>query len=148
MTLEDLALIFTRGIGSRGARHLVDYFGSAEALFAASRSEIVEGAGLRAELVDALLDSRSLELARREAEYCRRNSILAIAATDAEYPEALRDTADRPHVLFVKGNIEALGGNLLAMVGTREASPAGQQAPAWIWAGPWSSAHPRRSCAG
>lgn len=128
MTLEDLALIFTRGIGSRGARHLVDYFGSAEALFAASRSEIVEGAGLRAELVDALLDSRNLELARREAEYCRRNNILAIAATDAEYPEALRDTADRPHVLFVKGNIEALGGNLLAMVGTRESSPAGQHA--------------------
>ena len=47
MTIEDLALIFTRGIGSRGAAHLVDYFGSAERLYAASRAELVEGAGLR-----------------------------------------------------------------------------------------------------
>ena len=35
MTIEDFALLFTRGIGSRGAAHLIDYFGSAEALFGA-----------------------------------------------------------------------------------------------------------------
>lgn len=126
MTLEDLALIFTRGIGSRGAAHLIDYFGSAEALFAASRTEIIEGAGLRAELADNLFDGRNMELARREVEYCRRNSIYAIAATDVEYPEPLREIADRPHVLFVQGNIDALHSNTLAIVGTREASPAGQ----------------------
>ena len=45
MTIEDLALLFTRGIGSRGASHLVDYFGTAEALFSASRAELMEGAG-------------------------------------------------------------------------------------------------------
>lgn len=128
MTLEDLALIFARGIGSRGASHLVEYFGSAEALFAASRDEIINGAGLRAGLVDNLFDSHNLELARREVEYCRRNNICAIAATDAEYPEPLREVLDRPHVIFVKGNIEALHAQTLAIVGTREASPAGQHA--------------------
>lgn len=118
MTLEDLALIFTRGIGCRGAAHLIDYFGSAEALFAASRTEIVEGAGLRAELAENLFDGRNMELARREVEYCRRNNIYAIAATDVEYPEPLREIADRPHVLFVQGNIDALHSNTLAIVGT------------------------------
>ena len=128
MTIEDLSLLFTRGIGSRGASHLIEYFGSAEALFAASRSEIIEGAGLRAELADNLFDGRNMELARREVEYCRRNNICAIAATDAEYPEALRVVADRPHILFVQGNIDILRRNTLAMVGTREASPAGVHA--------------------
>lgn len=128
MTLEDLALIFTHGIGSCGAAHLIDYFGSAEALFAASRTDIVEGAGLRAELVDNLFDGRNMELARREVEYCRRNNIYAIAATDAEYPASLREVADRPHVIFVQGNIDALHAQSLAIVGTREASPAGQHA--------------------
>lgn len=128
MTLEDLALIFTRGIGCRGAAHLIDYFGSAEALFAASRAEIVEGAGLRAELAENLFDGRNMELARREVEYCRRNNIYAIAATDAEYPAPLREVADRPHVIFVQGNIDALHAPSLAIVGTREASPAGQHA--------------------
>jgi hypothetical protein len=35
MTIEDLALYFTKGIGSRGAAHLIDYFGSAERLYTA-----------------------------------------------------------------------------------------------------------------
>ncbi len=126
MILEDYALLFTKGIGSRGAAHLIDYFGSAEAIFAASRSELVEGARLRAELADNLHSGSNFERAKREVEYCRRNNIIAIAATDEEYPETLREASDRPHVLFVKGSIEALHRRTLAMVGTREATPAGQ----------------------
>ena len=66
MTIEDLALLFTRGIGSRGASHLVDYFGTAEALFSASRAELMEGAGLRADLAERIL--RREGMADAEAE--------------------------------------------------------------------------------
>lgn len=128
MTIEDLALIFTPGIGSRGAAYLIDYFGSAEALFAASRGELVEGAGLREELAGRILNRDGMSLAEREIKYCRQNSICAIAATDAEYPEPLRETSDRPHVLFVRGNVDALSMRTLSMVGTREVSPSGLHA--------------------
>ena len=125
MTIEDFMLLFTRGIGSRGAAHLVDYFGSAEELFSASRSEIVEGAGLRGELADRLLSMEGREAARREVEYCRKHNIRAIAATDAEYPIPLREAVDRPHILFVRGEVDALSMRTLSMVGTREVSPSG-----------------------
>ena len=126
MTIEDLALLFTRGIGSRGARHLVDHFGSAEALFRASRAELTEGAGLRADLAERILKMEGMASAEREILYCQRNHICTLAATDEEYPEALRATSDRPHVLFVRGSVEALSEHCLAIVGTRDMTPAGQ----------------------
>ena len=125
MTIEDLALYFTKGIGSRGAAHLIDYFGSAERLYAASRSEISEGAGLRDELAERILQKEGFREAEREIEYCRKNNICIISATDIDYPEPLRETIDRPHILFVQGNVEALHKQNIAMVGTREVSPSG-----------------------
>lgn len=126
MTIEDFALLFTRGIGSRGAAHLIDYFGSAEALFGASRAELIEGAGLRTELAERILSREGMSLAEREIKYCRKHNIRALAATDEEYPSLLRDTPDRPHVLFVCGDVAALEGSMLSVVGTRAMTPHGQ----------------------
>ena len=126
MTIEDFALLFTRGIGSRGAAHLIDYFGSAEALFGASRAELIEGAGLRSELAERILAREGMSLAEREIKYCRKHNIRALAATDEEYPSLLRDTPDRPHVLFVCGDVAALRGSMLSVVGTRAMTPHGQ----------------------
>lgn len=126
MTIEDFALLFTRGIGSRGAAHLIDYFGSAEALFGASRAELIEGARLRTELAERILAREGMSLAEREIKYCRKHNIRALAATDEEYPSLLRDTPDRPHVLFVCGDVAALRGSMLSVVGTRAMTPHGQ----------------------
>lgn len=125
MTIEDLALLFVRGIGSRGAAHLIEYFGTAERLYEASRHELIEGAGLREDIAERILHKEGIEEAQREIAYCHRNGIYPIAATDEEYPETLRSAGDRPHVLFVQGNIDALRLRTLAIVGTREASPTG-----------------------
>lgn len=125
MTLEDLALIFVRGIGSRGAAHLVDHFGSAEEVYAASRAALIDDAKLRPELAERILAGEGMREAKSEVEYCRRHDIRIIAATDTEYPTPLRETSDRPHVLFVRGNVEALSMRTLSMVGTREVSPSG-----------------------
>ena len=125
MTIEDLALYFTKGLGSRGAAHLVDYFGSAERIYEASRRELVEGAGLRVEIADRILAHEGMREAEQEIKYCQKHDIRIIAATDDDYPEALRATVDRPHILFIMGNVEALRKQCLAMVGTREISPSG-----------------------
>ena len=132
MTIEDFALLFTRGIGSRGAAHLIDYFGSAEALFGASRAELIEGAGLRTELAERILAREGMSLAEREIKYCRKHNIRALAATDEEYPSLLRDTPDRPHVLFVCGDVAALAGSMLSVVGTRRISAYGESVCAKI----------------
>lgn len=125
MTIEDLALIFTRGIGSRTATALIDHFGSAERLFASSLSEIVESIGLREELAQRIVKGEGMASAEREVEYCRKHDIRIISATDEEYPEALREISDRPHVLFIQGDVKTLSMRTLSIVGTREATPAG-----------------------
>ena len=126
MTIDDLALIFTRGVGSRTIAHLIDIFGSAEAVYLASKEELIMRAELRPEVADRIAKREGFVLAYREVDYCRRHAIRAIAATDDEYPETLRATSDRPHVLFVRGNVDALSRRLLSMVGTRNMSPGAQ----------------------
>ena len=125
MVIEDLALLFIRGLGSRGIVHLIDHFGSAEAIYRAPLNALVNDAKLRKDVAERIVAGEGMKEAEREVEYCRKHQICAIAATDEEYPEALRETSDRPHVLFVKGNVRALHMRTLSMVGTREATPSG-----------------------
>ena len=125
MVIEDLALLFIRGLGSRGIVHLIDHFGSAEAIYRAPLNALVNDAKLRKDVAERIVAGEGIKEAEREVEYCRKHQICAIAATDEEYPEALRETSDRPHVLFVKGNVRALHMRTFSMVGTREATPSG-----------------------
>ena len=125
MVIEDLALLFIRGLGSRGIVHLIDHFGSAEAIYRAPLNALVNDAKLRKDVAERIVAGEGMKEAEHEVEYCRKHQICAIAATDEEYPEALRETSDRPHVLFVKGNVRALHMRTLSMVGTREATPSG-----------------------
>lgn len=125
MTIEDLALLFTRGIGSRTAAALIDHFGSAEELFAARLGEIMSSINLREDIARRIVSGEGMRSAEREVEYCRKHDIRIISSTDDEYPDSLRQASDRPHVLFVQGDVDTLNMRTLSVVGTREATPAG-----------------------
>ena len=125
MVIEDLALLFIRGLGSRGIVHLIEHFGSAEAIYGASLHTLINDAGLRKDVAERIVAGEGMREAEQEIRYCQKHNICAIAATDDDYPELMRETSDRPHVIFVKGNINALHQRTLSMVGTREASPSG-----------------------
>ena len=47
MTIEDIALQMTPGIGIKGAVHLLELFGDARSIFAATADELVAKADLR-----------------------------------------------------------------------------------------------------
>ena len=128
MTIEDIALLYVHGLGARGVAHLIDYYGSAEAVYSASVGSLVADTGLRKDIAEGIVRGEGVAMARREVEYCRKHGIFMVAATDKEYPALLRETVDRPHVLFVQGSIDALSQPTLSMVGTREMSPSGQHA--------------------
>lgn len=125
MVIEDLALLFIRGLGSRGIVHLIDHFGSAETIYGATLHTLMNDAGLRKDVAERIVAGEGMREAEQEIRYCQKHNICAIAATDDDYPELMRETSDRPHVIFVKGNINALHQRTLSMVGTREASPSG-----------------------
>lgn len=126
MTIEDIALQMTPGIGVKGAVHLLEVFGNAPAIFAASAGELVEKAEIRPDLARQILRRTGFPDAAREIEYCRRNGIEIIASSDPGYPPLLREMPDYPNVLYVQGNTDALTLRCLTIVGTRQATPYGQ----------------------
>lgn len=135
MKIEDLALVLTRGLGTKGVAHLLEVFGSATAVFEASEEELIRRAELRPELARALSRREALAVAEREAEYCHRHSIRVVASTDEEYPALLREADDFPHILYVRGDVGALSRRTISFVGTRRMTPYGERACSELIAG-------------
>ncbi|MCX4302234.1 MAG: DNA-processing protein DprA [Alistipes sp.] len=126
MTIEDIALQMTPGIGVKGAVHLLECFETAERIFEASESELIGRAELRPEPARQIVRRTGFAAAEKEAKYCRKHAIKAIASTDPDYPALLREIPDYPHVIYVKGDPQTLAARTLSIVGTREMTPYGQ----------------------
>lgn len=127
MTIEDIALQMTPGIGVKGAVHLLGIFDDAQHIFAASLDELTCGeAALRRDLAEQIVRRTGFHAAEKEMAHCRRKGIVPIASTDAQYPALLREIPDYPHVIYVQGSVDALAMRCLSVVGTREATPYGQ----------------------
>ena len=117
LTLQWLALALTPGLGPGKARRLVEFFGSVQALFAASLTEL-EAAGLRAVSAQSLGTGRSMELAHDEVAKAAAAGAHVVAYDDPAYPPELKQIYDPPLVLFVRGNVEVLAQPGIALVGT------------------------------
>ncbi|WP_418982434.1 DNA-processing protein DprA [Alistipes sp.] len=126
MTQEDIALQMTPGIGVKGSVHLLEVFGDARRIFAATLDELTSEAQLRPDLAKQIVRRTGFGPAERELAYCRRHGIVPIASTDPEYPPLLREIPDYPPVIYVKGDPAILTARCLSMVGTREATPYGK----------------------
>ena len=127
VTIEDIALTMTPGVGVKAAVHLLGCFGDARNIFAADEPTLVGEAQLRPDVARALVRRTAFAAAEEELLRCRREGIAAIASTDAEYPPLLREAPDYPHVLYIIGNVAALRMRCLSVVGTREATPSGER---------------------
>ncbi len=125
MTIEDIALQFTKGVGGKTTRHLLDVFGSAEAIFSVGKSELMQRAEIREDIAQNIVSKGGFAPAEREIKHCIKNNIIALASTDEHYPKLLKECDDSPHVIYIKGSVEALNMRSLSIVGTREATPYG-----------------------
>ena len=68
-------------LGAKGAAHLVECFGSAEAVYSASAGELVERAELNQRTARAIAAGAGMREAEREMAYCRRNGITPIGVS-------------------------------------------------------------------
>jgi DNA processing protein len=120
-----LALIRAPHVGPATFHSLLERFGSPEAVLAASRQALAE-AGLKPASLDYLQapgwSAVDADLRWQDAE---RNHILLW--DDAAYPALLREIADPPPLLYVVGDAEVLNRKQLAMVGSRNPTPAGRE---------------------
>jgi DNA processing protein len=123
-TLEWLALSLTPGLGPTKARKLAEHFGSPEAVFRASLTEL-ESTGIKAISAQSLATGKSMELAREELARAADAGVTVLSVADANYPPRLTEIYDPPAILYVRGDTEALTKPGIAVVGTRHPTPYG-----------------------
>jgi DNA processing protein len=111
-------------MGATRARKLVEHFGSAEAVFQATLTEL-EATGMQAASAQAIATGKSAELAREELARMAEQAATLLCDEDARYPARLKEIYDPPIVLYVRGNAELLKQPGIAMVGTRHPTPYG-----------------------
>jgi DNA processing protein len=122
--LEWLALSLTQGLGPTRCRKLVEHFGTPEAVFRASLTEL-ESTGIQVVSAQSIATGKSGELAREEIANAAAAGVIVISIDDPSYPPRLREIYDPPLILYVRGSPEVLPGPGIAVVGTRHPTPYG-----------------------
>ena len=115
------------GIGYARFAALVRRFGSPSAVLMASELEIAEVKGIGPNLAHAVASWQSTVDLESEMLQVRRAGVKIITIEDSDYPEPLRQIADPPLVLYVRGELPDFNSNCAAIVGSRRLSVYGDR---------------------
>ncbi|PYV32239.1 MAG: DNA-protecting protein DprA [Acidobacteria bacterium] len=119
-----LALTRVDGLGLRTAHKLIEQFGSPQAVYMASLTAL-EGAGLAARIAQAIFAQAGLKEAEKELKTAMASGCRLLTFAEEGYPALLRQIADPPLVLYVRGDARALTEHSVAVVGTRRPTAYG-----------------------
>jgi DNA processing protein len=121
-----LGLTKLEGLGVRGAHRLVEHFGSPQAAYMASLTEL-ESCGIPARVAQSIFAQAGLKEAARDLEASAKAACQVVAYSSDDYPPRLKQIADPPLVLYVRGDVKVLSRYALAIVGTRRPTAYGGQ---------------------
>jgi len=128
MITDWVELNMTPGIGPRAAAKLLERFGSAQAVYSATRTEL-EQLRLAPEAIDSIISRVLRSTAEAEIAAVRKLGGDILLLDDGVYPASLREIYDPPIVLYVKGAwAECLDQPCIGVVGSRRCSTYGQNA--------------------
>jgi DNA processing protein len=125
--LYRLAITMVPGVGGAKAKKLLAACGSPEAVFREPARNLMKIPGIGQHIAGKLSGFRDFGRAEKEIAFLQKYGIKAIFHTDPEYPERLRQCADGPLLLFVKGPADLHARKVVAVVGTRNMSPYGRK---------------------
>lgn len=125
---EWIALNMTPGVGPRAATKLLERFGSADAVFQARRVEL-ENLRIRPETIESLMKREFEAKAGEELERVKELGGDILVLDDGSYPAYLREIADPPITLYVRGEWQACFDQpCVAVIGSRMCSTYGKNA--------------------
>ncbi|MBV9356075.1 MAG: DNA-protecting protein DprA [Chloroflexi bacterium] len=113
------------GIGPTRFTRLLELCGSARAAWHASEPQL-RAAGVERPSIACLQRLRSANTLHQVTGRLQRDQIGVLTLLDDAYPAALREIADPPPVLFVRGRLTEDDRVAVALVGTRRATPYGR----------------------
>ncbi|TWT50010.1 hypothetical protein KOR42_36940 [Thalassoglobus neptunius] len=125
-TLAAVQLNLISGLGPRLQSLLFQRFGSAEAIFNAPGSELLNVAGIGPKVSAEITKHSGLEQARKEIEKAHQHGIRIVPRSSSEYPASLKETSDPPPVLSIRRNLLPEDRLAVAIVGSRSCSHYGR----------------------
>ena len=124
-----LILLHTPGLGVKTAHELLKHFGNPENILNAPGSKL-DHFGLNKKVIAALHQPDMEALTKDKnwlADGAADNKHHIITFSDSRYPPQLKNIADAPLVLFVRGDPDYLQQPQLAMVGSRTPTASGKK---------------------
>lgn len=122
-----MALTRTPLIGGKTARVLLEYFGSAEAVFKMPARQLAAVSGLGEKRVQALKTAADREAIEKEMNFMERHAIRPLHWKHKDYPGQLNNCADAPVLLYYKGNASLNAERMVAVIGTRRHTDYGRR---------------------
>src|SRR5690606_14679743 len=120
--LTDVRLSMARGIGPRLHAQLIEAFGSSAAALRATDRQLLEVNCFDPKLIDRVRAVPPVEDVEVELRLAARHGFQVISLRDEAYPASLREIADPPQVLYIRGELRTDDTLAVAIVGTRYAS--------------------------
>jgi DNA processing protein len=120
-----VALNMIEGVGPVRARSLLEHFGDAPQILAASKSQLLRVRNIGNETAGVIANwEKTIDLAG-ELKRISDFGCHVLISSDENYPASLREIYDPPLVLYVKGGLTAKDKNAVAMVGSRSTTHYG-----------------------
>jgi DNA processing protein len=119
-----LGLARVEDVGVRTAHKLVEHFGSPEAVYTATLTAL-KGCGLAGHVAQRLRAGSGLAEAERELTTAEKCGCRLVPFGCEDYPPLLKQIADPPLVLYVRGDVSLLSRHAVALVGTRRPTAYG-----------------------
>jgi DNA processing protein len=121
-----LALTLVDGIGPASGKKLMQHLGSAEAVFRASRRDLLQVPGINESRAEAILSFQDFARAEGELRWCEKHGVEPIPHMAKAYPNRLKHCDDGPLLLYRKGPADLSAPRMVSMVGTRRISEHGK----------------------
>ncbi|MBR0038072.1 MAG: DNA-processing protein DprA [Bacteroidales bacterium] len=121
-----IALMNIRGVGSAVARHLIEAFGSAKAVYETDSKLLRDLPRVGQTLIEQRSNPANIEKAEREIEFIREHHIKPLIYGQKDYPSRLLDCPDAPTLLFYLGSANLESKHILSIVGTRNCTQYGR----------------------
>lgn len=127
----DLAALLTLhlvpGLGPRLTRALLERFGTAARILAATPDELRTVPHIGDRLADSFARAmRAVDL-QRELDLVARHQVQLVPLGSPTYPEPLATLADAPPLFYMRGTLRAEDGKAVALVGSRRCTAYGKR---------------------
>lgn len=119
------------GLGPIYSRRILEELGGLDSVFSSSIQDLSQIDGINVKgaehILQSLDDKKKISKAREEIDYLERNQIKTFFLDNSDYPYRLKQCPDAPVILYFQGKDLMAYPRMLAIVGSRKASPAGKK---------------------